>query len=147
VKTKIISNASKYVVSPNIPIIGLTADDKKNKSAFISANNNHPAFLFVQKPLAINEPFISFTTQHINWNQHPRILALDDEPFNIKVVVFIIQAKFPNAKFIVATNPVKGISLMRKKESQIDLIITDFNMPKMNGGEFVSLIRKGIMPN
>ena len=65
------------------------------------------------------------------------ILAIDDNAVIRDVIKFTLQERHD---VTLANSGEEGISLA--EVSQFDLIITDINMPEMNGIEFVREIRK-----
>ncbi len=69
-----------------------------------------------------------------NWN----ILFVDDEEFVIETMKEILPILFKNSHF--ALNGLDGVSVC--KENDIDLIITDLSMPKMNGIDMIKEIKK-----
>ena len=60
-----------------------------------------------------------------NWN----VLFVDDEEFVVETMKEILPILFKESYF--ATNGLDGIEIC--KENNIDLVITDLSMPKMNG--------------
>lgn len=65
------------------------------------------------------------------------ILAIDDNAVIRDVIKFTLQDRHD---ITLASSGKEGISLA--ENSQFDLIITDINMPEMDGVEFVREIRK-----
>ncbi len=65
------------------------------------------------------------------------ILYVDDEPTNL----FVFQMVFKNIyKIYVAKSGKEGLDLVNQNPD-IDLIITDMNMPLMDGMEFVNFVK------
>ena len=60
-----------------------------------------------------------------DWN----VLFVDDEKFVVETMKEILPILFKESYY--ATNGLDGISIC--KENNIDLVITDLSMPKMNG--------------
>lgn len=67
------------------------------------------------------------------------ILAVDDEPMNIKMIEFIMKDE-PMYKIIGASSGKEALKLM--DEVSIDLILLDVQMPEMDGFETLSRIRE-----
>lgn len=69
-----------------------------------------------------------------------RVLIVEDEP-TIRVVLKQILSKigFPTKQIHEATNGKEGINVLEK--NPVDLILTDINMPVMNGLEMLGYIR------
>lgn len=72
------------------------------------------------------------------------ILYAEDEAALREITLNILKG-FTKKQF-VAQNGSEGLELFKQNESEIDLIITDVNMPIMNGLEMIREI-KGINPN
>ncbi|MFC1595735.1 response regulator [Candidatus Margulisiibacteriota bacterium] len=69
--------------------------------------------------------------------ENVRILLVDDDPILRMLYEDILQAGgYKN--LLIAENPVQAIELLKEEEQfRPDIVITDFNMPEMNGDEFV----------
>ncbi len=72
-----------------------------------------------------------------------RVLFVDDEPFVRRVTVDMLKGLGIN-EVSAAGNGVEAISLMG--EHEIDLLITDIQMPEMNGIELIRQVRMGKTP-
>ncbi|CAI8221397.1 MAG: response regulator [Sulfurovum sp.] len=64
-----------------------------------------------------------------------KIIYLEDEEL-IKESVERTVSKFIK-EFISFTNPIEALSFIENSDSKFDLIITDIQMPKMNGLDFI----------
>jgi CheY-like chemotaxis protein len=80
---------------------------------------------------------------NINTFYNLRILLVDDEPFVRRVTVSILKSAGIIDVF-EAKNGVEAISIMGGQ--QIDLLISDIQMPEMNGIELIQKIRVGATP-
>ena len=67
-----------------------------------------------------------------------RILAIDDAPLIRQLVTITLQED--GHQVTTAANGQEGLDAARAQK--FDLIITDFNMPVMNGLTFISSLRK-----
>lgn len=67
-----------------------------------------------------------------------RILIVDDEPGVI--ITLKTMLKVDGHEVIVAENGVSGISILEKSKDSLDLVITDIQMPEMDGLQFISRI-------
>ena len=67
-----------------------------------------------------------------------RILVLDNEVQILNVLNTFIQDE--GLVFIGSSNPLDALSFLEK--ASVDLILTDFNMPLMNGSEFAHQVRE-----
>ena len=72
--------------------------------------------------------------------QTPSFLVVEDSPTMRQLIAFSLR-RFRNAKIIEA---VDGVDALKKLSGpdQIDLILTDINMPVMDGLKLVSLVRQ-----
>lgn len=68
------------------------------------------------------------------------ILYAEDEK-SLRDITLNILKGFTNKQF-VAENGLEGLELFKKHEEEIDLIITDVNMPQMNGLDMIKEIKK-----
>lgn len=68
------------------------------------------------------------------------ILYLEDEDIIRSETISIFEKFFK--KVLTATNGEEGLSLYQTHKDEIDIVLTDINMPKMNGIEFMAAIRK-----
>ncbi|MGC7930349.1 ATP-binding response regulator [Lysinibacillus sp. VIII_CA] len=69
---------------------------------------------------------------------HPRILVVDDEPINLRVVETILANE--QYDIVTVTSGIEALVCIQSHEW--DLVISDVMMPKMSGYELVRLIRK-----
>lgn len=67
-----------------------------------------------------------------------RFLVVEDSPTMRQLITFSLK-RFPNSKIIEASD---GVDALKKlKENRFDLIVSDINMPLMDGLKLVSMIR------
>jgi CheY-like chemotaxis protein len=66
------------------------------------------------------------------------VLIVDDEPVVRNMVRSIIQAE--GYSFLVAGNGQDALTLSRAYPGDIHILLTDFAMPQMNGGELANKI-------
>lgn len=94
--------------------------------------------ILYSKVFGINEREIS----HLPKNQNINLLVIDDSTFFRKV----INTKLTDKGFNVVTagNGKEALNILGNKNLKIDLIITDINMPKMSGEEFIEICRKDL---
>ena len=71
---------------------------------------------------------------------NPRFLIVEDSPTMRQMIAFSLK-RFHNAQIIEA---VDGLDALRKLSGpeKIDLILTDINMPVMDGLKLVSIVRQ-----
>lgn len=73
----------------------------------------------------------------LNYSKHLTLLYVEDNDDARKGGLFILEELF--GKVVVASDGEEG--LKKFKEERIDVVMTDVNMPKMNGLEMVNAIR------
>ncbi|WP_320044668.1 response regulator [uncultured Desulfobacter sp.] len=67
-------------------------------------------------------------------------LVVDDsKPMRTAIKRTILRAGFNDLKILEAKNGKEALSLL--KSTPIDLIITDYNMPEMDGLEFITILK------
>ena len=71
------------------------------------------------------------------------ILVIDDEPFISKLIVRLLD-DLGVQDVRTAEDGAEGIRMVKESRKKIDLIICDLEMPKMNGFEFVLLLRTSL---
>jgi YesN/AraC family two-component response regulator len=67
------------------------------------------------------------------------VLLVEDEVIALKLLATILAKRFPGAALYSAVNGKAGLELF--KEHQPDIVITDINMPEMNGTQLARTIR------
>lgn len=70
----------------------------------------------------------------------PLILAVDDEP-SVRMTLQLMLAGAGH-KVILANNGADALEKFRASERPVDLIVTDILMPKKEGTEFISTVKK-----
>jgi len=68
------------------------------------------------------------------------ILVIDDEELLVKICEMMLKRL--GHKVFKAYSGSEGLKIFETKKNQIDLIISDLNMPKMDGQEVVDKLRK-----
>lgn len=68
------------------------------------------------------------------------VLIIDDQPTVIDIHAAILKSLKLNLNIVTMTNPIEALQWMHNK--QVDLIVTDFSMMRMNGMRFVQTINK-----
>ncbi len=71
------------------------------------------------------------------------ILIVDDSATSRIIVQRCLEMSGQSeCRFSFAENGLDALSILRKEPGTIDLIVTDLNMPKMDGATFVRLVKK-----
>jgi CheY-like chemotaxis protein len=73
-----------------------------------------------------------------------RVLLIDDDPVNATMAKSLLEHN--GCAVQLASNPVKALEGYARKKDSIDLIIVDYFMPSLNGGETVQHLR-ALNPN
>lgn len=68
------------------------------------------------------------------------ILVVDDEPDILETVRQLMDYKFPDAATVTVPSATAALDVL--ESTKVDLLITDFRMPGMDGAELVSRVRK-----
>ncbi len=137
---------------PNLLIFGLSAHNNKSyisnlikagaKGYLLKSSNNYKQLKhIVNKPIRnlIFSDEIVFNTKP-NTDSNKTILLVDD--FETNVVVMKSSLQLHDFNVITTKDPLKGIEILKDPSNKIDIIVTDFRMPVMNGAEFVANARK-----
>jgi two-component system NtrC family response regulator len=69
-----------------------------------------------------------------------RILVVDDEPDVREAVASLLEAFLDHVTVFAASSGGEGLAMMRNEA--VDLILTDFKMPGMNGAQFLDAALK-----
>ncbi len=69
-----------------------------------------------------------------------KILVVDDSPTIVKFVSFSLRNR--GFEVVTACDGMDAIEKISNQTSPIDLIITDLNMPNVDGYEFITTIRR-----
>lgn len=74
-------------------------------------------------------------------NMKPCILSVDDSSTLRKMVRSVVEGL--NYDFLEAADGKEALSIISKEYERIALILLDWNMPEMNGIEFLTELKKG----
>ena len=75
------------------------------------------------------------------------VLLIDDQSTVLDIHSAILKSLKMNLKIVSMTNPVEALAWMQNK--QVDLVISDFHMPQMDGMQIVQSIKSaqnGMLP-
>mgnify|MGYP000930091059 CR=1 FL=1 len=76
-------------------------------------------------------------------NDYKSILIVDDSSTSRMIVQRCLEmAGYADSRFMYAENGLDALAALRKAPGAVDLIVTDLNMPKMDGATFVRLVKK-----
>ena len=125
-----------YILSKQISCIVITGDfDEKIRKNLI----NKSILDYVVKKDRSTLPYIIELIEKIISNQRKKILLVDDSQLTRFMIGNLLRAH----KFQVfeTSNGKEALDVLKKNKG-IDLIITDYNMPEMDGYELVSIVRE-----
>jgi CheY-like chemotaxis protein len=71
-------------------------------------------------------------------NPHGRILLVDDNSFGLAARKSVLEEL--GHKVLTSSTPADALELCNKQ--RFDVVVTDYKMPKMDGIEFISCLRK-----
>ncbi|MCP5047272.1 MAG: diguanylate cyclase [bacterium] len=125
-----------YIVSKGIPPIIFTgnfADDMRDRILTKDVVD------YVLKEGLQDVDYLVRSIHRIYKNQDVTVLVVDDSGVSRLMIRTLLQTQ----KFTVleANNGKEGLEVLRKNP-QVKLVISDYNMPQMDGFEFISTIRK-----
>lgn len=127
---------SSYINPPKIIILSGSHDIQKRNYLF---ENGVIDYFSKDTPVKILISGIQKLIRSLNENKNKNILIIDDSTFVLKSIQNILKPK--NYNIFLAKDPLLGLEIL-KKENMIDLIFLDLEMPKMNGIEFLQIVKK-----
>jgi len=125
-----------YILEKNIPAIVLTSnrnDDKLNDIL------NKGVIDIVNKGNLNEIQYVIDSTQRLFENYDRKVLAVDDSEVSLMLLTSLLEKL--NFKVLEAKDGVQALKLL-KVHPDISLVVTDYNMPKMDGMELIYNIRK-----
>lgn len=69
------------------------------------------------------------------------ILLIDDDIDDAEVFIEAVNSLDKNVTCLAETNPVKALEFLKSTKILPDLIFLDYNMPILNGNEFIEKMR------
>lgn len=70
------------------------------------------------------------------------IMIVDDDRDDVEIFIEAVRELDRSINCLSASNGLAGLNLVRSLEQKPDYIFVDLNMPKLNGKEFITEIRK-----
>lgn len=123
-------------VTNKIPTVVLTAGLKgTNRKIFMKKG----VIDYFEKQSSLNIRALVDLAQRLEKNQLHTLMVVDDSIIARKKIAFDLNMYRFNV--IQASNGIEGMHLLRK-HPEINLIITDYNMPKMNGLRLIKEVRR-----
>lgn len=87
---------------------------------------------------------LSYVEKSLEKKPKKNILLIDDVKVNIDILARDLKNKCPNFEVVIMTCPVEAFKLIKVKQEedeQFDLILTDIEMPLMNGIDLINKVR------
>jgi CheY-like chemotaxis protein len=69
------------------------------------------------------------------------ILFVEDDAIEVMMFVRVLQKIGSNHRLIEASNGEEALAILKAKEIIPDIILLDLNMPKLNGIEFLKIVK------
>lgn len=123
------------VLTLNIPVIVFTGDMSDGAREYIWSKK---VAEYVLKESRESIDYILYLLDRLERNVNVKILIVDDSRFYRKIIRDLLQTH--QYQTIEATNGSEALELLAQNKD-ITLVITDYNMPGMNGFELVKNIR------
>jgi len=125
-----------YVVSQKIPTIVFTGDINDDLRDTILSKH---VIDYVLKESALNIDYLIGQIRRIHSNQAFKILVVDDSRTARNLIRSLLQIHL--FQVVEASNGIEAINVLNATPD-IKLVITDFNMPHMDGFELIKTIRR-----
>jgi len=125
-----------YILEKKIPCIVLTGNRSENISNTVL---NKGALDFINKGNLNEIQYVIDSARRLYENFHRKVLAVDDSEVSLMLLTTLLERQ--NLKVLEAKDGVQALKLL-KVHKDISLVVTDYNMPKMDGMELIYNIRK-----
>ncbi len=79
--------------------------------------------------------------KNIKMNNLLTIMLIEDDAIEVMKFKRVLKSLSKEHKIIEATNGEDALAYLNKRESLPDIILLDLNMPKMNGLDFLKIIK------
>jgi len=126
------------IIDKNIPVILMTAfPDKVFREKILKLN----VIDFIIKTESNHFTHIIYKLEVLEYLRHRPILIVDDSKTALLINLRLIKKRYPFTQVITAKDGVEGCEKL-KECPNIKLILTDYEMPRMDGMQFIQNIRK-----
>jgi len=126
-----------YAMKKNIPTLVLTATINDNLKSILTKNK---ILDYVIKGGKRGIDYAVDSAIRVLKNQGKHILVVDDSSVQLSVAVKILERmKF---KIVTASNGLEAYGILHNSNIKFSLVLTDFNMPKMDGMDLTLKIRE-----
>jgi len=127
---KNLSNKDKFIIL-------LTNNDKQEVREKILA---YGVSDYVITSSLISTEFVAKIIKRLDSNAQKTILCVDDSKIVLTQISFVLETQ--NINYIQCSNGEDALKYLNDpKSKKIDLVVTDYEMPQMNGYELVKIIR------
>ena len=127
----------------DIPVIFVTSHDsvkEREQGFYLGAEE----FISKSSPAAWKEVALA-ANRMLRCQEFPQnftILVAEDNDVTRKILINILHRN--GVQVLEATNGIEAFAIAQSQRANIDLVITDFMMPEMNGGELCEKLRKDL---
>lgn len=130
-----------YTLSLKIPTVVLTGSyDEQKRDQMLEK----PIVDYVVKESRFSYEYVLKLIHRLHKNQHIKVLVADDSKTSRKIVTTMLQPHL--YQVIEAQDGQQALDIIQK-DPDIKLLITDYNMPVMNGFDLVKNIRREVDKN
>ena len=126
----------QYATKKGIPTIVLTGTMDESIKGILSEPN---ILDFVVKGKETSFRHVVYSAHRILKNYDTNILVVDDSQVQLKIAVNLLEKNKLNV--VTATNGEEAYNILENSDMKFSLILTDYNMPKMDGMEFTLKVR------
>ncbi len=132
---------ANYMVEKDIPVLIMTGDYDKNT---LKLFRDVDVIDYVLKESPESIAYIISLISRVAQNSETKVLVVDDSVTFRKELTKYLKSQLYNV--LVATHPLEALQTMEKNRD-IKMIISDYNMPNLNGVEFLKVIRQNFSKN
>ncbi len=104
--------------------------------------SRHPKFLVTYNTNPINKPTARTAQAFHDMKEWKTCLLVDDDPDDQEVFLNALKDVSENARCLIASDGDRALELLHNEETTPDYIFLDLNMPRMNGFEFLTAMKK-----
>lgn len=134
--------------APNGEVIELLIDMKIPTWVLTGSIDDKVKKMFLEKPIvdyvvkggSFCLDYISSSIQRYWFNENRYALVIDDSPSFRQQYQYILEVQ--NITVITAANGKEGLEALKSSEHPISLVLTDYQMPEMDGIEFCRIARQ-----
>lgn len=130
-----------FLIEAGIPTIVMTSDFNDE---MYQAFNRRNIIDYVLKETPESILYIVTIVSRVYHNHLTKVLVIDDSITFRSQLKYYLQSQL--FEVYSASDPLEGLHII-EKEPRIKMVITDYNMPNMNGVEFLKIIRRNASKN